>query len=205
MRTLYFTASLTEGSPVAGSAAGRRRRLFSLQQGILHYQLLQMQLREASPRGWRELINGKRGQLAQLLLQRNSAVKRLRDGKYCGFQFAHRQVLPLLLVEGIELVGEPLQLLHALRPAGKVFRGQCASTQLLPPLLRQRLRLIRPADQGLVDQLVAVADRPVRRQAGKLAKLALRLWQINRPRGVVAGRPGIGPAFWVTEMGGKSD
>lgn len=142
-----------------------------------------MQLREASPRGWPGLINGKRGQLAQLLLQRNSAVKRLRDGKYCGFQFAHRQVLPLLLVEGIELVGEPLQLLHALRPAGKVFRGQCASTQLLPPLLRQRLRLIRPADQGLVDQLVAVTDRPVRRQAGKLAKLALRLWQINRPRG----------------------
>ena len=142
-----------------------------------------MQLREASPRGWPGLINGKRGQLAQLLLQRNSAVKRLRDGKYCGFQFAHRQVLPLLLVEGIELVGEPLQLLHALRPAGKVFRGQCASTQLLPPLLRQRLRLIRPADQGLVDQLVAVADRPVRRQAVKLAKLALRLWQINRPRG----------------------
>ncbi len=54
----------------------------------------------------------------------------------------------LLLVEGIELVGEPLQLLHALRPAGKIFRGQCASTQLLPPLLRQRLRLIRPADKG---------------------------------------------------------
>ena len=25
------------------------------------------------------------------------------------------------------------------------------------------------------------------------------------PGGVVAGRPGIGPAFWVTEMGGKSD
>ncbi len=205
MRTLYFTASLTEGSPVAGERSGRRRRLFSLQQGILHYQLLQMQLREASRAAGRGLINGKRGQLAQLLLQRNSAVKRLRDGKYCGFQFAHRQVLPLLLVEGIELVGEPLQLLHALRPAGKVFRGQCASTQLLPPLLRQRLRLIRPADQGLVDQLVAVADRPVRRRAGKLAKLALRLWQINRPRGVVAGRPGIGPAFWVTEMGGKSD
>ncbi|STV08687.1 Uncharacterised protein [Klebsiella pneumoniae] len=90
---------------------------------------------------------------------------------------------PFCSSEGIELVGEPLQLLHALRPAGKVFRGQCASTQLLPPLLRQRLRLIRPADQGLVDQLVAVADRPVRRQAGKLAKLALRLWQINRPRG----------------------
>ena len=129
------------------------------------------------------MINRKRGQLAQLLLQRNSSVKRLCDGKYCGFQFAHRQVLPLLLVEGIELVGEPLQLQHALRPAGKVFRGQCASTQLLPPLLRQRLRLIRPADKGPVDQLVAVADRPVRRQAGKLAKLALRLWQINRPRG----------------------
>lgn len=157
------------------------------------------------PRGWPGLINGKRGQLAQLLLQRNSAVKRLRDGKYCGFQFAHRQVLPLLLVEGIELVGEPLQLLHALRPAGKVFRGQCASTQLLPPLLRQRLRLIRPADQGLVDQLVAVADRPVRRQAGKLAKLALRLWQINRPRGRCRRQARYRSGILVTEMGGKSD
>lgn len=204
MRTLYFTASLTEGSPVAGSAAVGDAGCFRFSRAYSTISCCRCSS-ASFPARLAGLINGKRGQLAQLLLQRNSAVKRLRDGKYCGFQFAHRQVLPLLLVEGIELVGEPLQLLHALRPAGKVFRGQCASTQLLPPLLRQRLRLIRPADQGLVDQLVAVTDRPVRRQAGKLAKLALRLWQINRPRGVVAGRPGIGPAFWVTEMGGKSD
>lgn len=48
MRTLYFTASLTEGSPVAGSAAVGDAGCFRFQQGILHYQLLQMQLREAS-------------------------------------------------------------------------------------------------------------------------------------------------------------
>ncbi len=90
----YFTASLTEGSPVAGSAAVGDAGCFRFSRAYSTISCCRCSSARLPRAAGAGLINGKRGQLAQLLLQRNSAVKRLCDGKYCGFQFAHRQVLP---------------------------------------------------------------------------------------------------------------